>query len=267
MRISRHSHSAVLIALGVFGLLSCRSMAAPPDGPLPPDASVDQVLDALDQSGKALKEFDAKVKLTEGDPNLANYVTRAGKVSYQKKDESGGRIHVLFDKKIIGRTAEPKKTEYLLDGEWLTDRDYDRKIEVKRQVLKPGERMNLLKLGEGPFPLPIGQDKAEVHKQFDVSLEKPAKDDPAETVHILLKPLQGTGLARRFGTIDVWVDRKTKFPVRIDTVDPNGAAEHKTELTDIRINPAGGLPDGDFKLPGLGTDEGAWDLHTEPYRD
>ena len=30
-------------------------------------------------------------------------------------------------------------------------------------MLKPGEKLNLLKLGEGPFPLPIGQKKEDVY--------------------------------------------------------------------------------------------------------
>ncbi len=229
------------------------------------DASVDQILDALNQTGKSLKDFDAKVRLTEGDPSLADYVTRAGKIWLQKSDAETGKIHVLFDKKIAGRIAEEKKTEYLLDGEWLTDRDYDKKLETKRQILKPGEKMNLFKLGEGPFPLLIGQDKQEVHKQFDVALVKPAKDDPANSLHLQLKPKPDTRLARHFSTIDVWVDRKIQFPVRIDTVDANGTAEHKTVMTDIRINPTGGVGAENFKLPEI--DEKTWDLHTEPYRD
>jgi hypothetical protein len=47
-------------------------------------------------------------------------------------------------------------------------------------VLRPGEKVNLLKLGEGPFPLPIGQKRDDVKRQFDVTLAKPEKGvDPA----------------------------------------------------------------------------------------
>lgn len=256
----------VLCGSAILALALARSIdAAEPEAALPADASVDQILDALDQTGKSLKGFDAKVRLTEGDPSLADYVTRAGKIWLQKSDAETGKIHVLFDKKIAGRIAEEKKTEYLLDGEWLTDRDYDKKLETKRQILKPGEKMNLFKLGEGPFPLLIGQDKQEVHKQFDAALVKAAKDDPANSLHLQLKPKPDTRLARHFSTIDVWVDRKIQFPVRIDTVDANGTAEHKTVMTDIRINPADGVGAENFKLPEI--DEKTWDLHTEPYRD
>ncbi len=257
--------SACLVCAAISSLVTS-ARAAETDTALPANASVDQILDALDQSGKSLKEFDAKVRLTEGDPVLADYTTRAGKIWLQKTDSNGGgRIHVLFDKKISGRIAEDKKTEYLLDGEWLTDRDYDKKLETKRQILKPGQKMNLFKLGEGPFPLLIGQDKEEVHKQFDVSLIKPAKDDPANTLHLRLVCNPDTRLARHFSTIDVWVDRKIGFPGRIDTVDANKTREQKTFLTEIRINPQGGLSADDFKLPAI--DEKAWDLHTEAYKD
>jgi len=251
------------IALCLSDRTSSAAAPEPPDGALSANASIDQTLDSLDQTGKNLKEFDAKVKLTEGDPNLSDYATRTGSIWYQKND-SGGRIHVLFDKRVTGRIAENNRIEYLLDGEWLTDRDYDRKIEVKRQILKPGEKMNLLKLGEGPFPLPIGQDKQEVHKEFDVTLVKPDKDDPVDTVHVLLTPRPETRLARRFSTIDVWVDRKIKFPVRIDTVDPNGTMEHKTDLSGVHLNPTSGLKDAQFKLPEI--EDKSWDLHTEKFK-
>ena len=49
------------------------------------------------------------------------------------------------------RQRSAEKTEYLLDGQWLIDRNYRAKNEVKREVLKRGQKMDLFKLGEGPF--------------------------------------------------------------------------------------------------------------------
>ena len=80
------------IALCLSDRTSSAAAPEPPDGALSANASIDQTLDSLDQTGKNLKEFDAKVKLTEGDPNLSDYTTRTGSIWYQKND-SGGRIH------------------------------------------------------------------------------------------------------------------------------------------------------------------------------
>ncbi len=105
----------------------------------------------------------------------------------------------------------PKRSSTCSTASWLIDRDYKRKTEIKRQVLRPGEKINLLKLGEGPFPLPIGQDKAEVKKLFDVTKEKLLKDDPQGTVHVKLVPKPGTQL-RRSSARSTWVDRGTISP-------------------------------------------------------
>src|SRR6185295_13773023 len=96
-------------------------------------------------------------------------------------------------------------------------RNYKKTTQVTRTVLQPGEKMNLLKLGEGPFPLPIGQKKEDVYRLFDVKQIAPNPKDPPDSIHLQLKPKPGTAFARRFGMIDVWVDRKTHFPAKIRT--------------------------------------------------
>jgi outer membrane lipoprotein-sorting protein len=231
---------------------------------LPDNPTADQVLDALDSRGRNLTGFVADVTLTETDEATANDSTRSGRVWYQKRP-GNDRIRVTFDKKVEGRFEKKEKLEYLLDGGWLWDRDYRRSIEVKRQVLRPGEKINLLKLGEGPFPLPIGQPKEDVHKEFDVTKGQPASDDPKGTAHVTLKPREGTRLARKFNRIDVWVDRRSHMPVVIEAVDANETTVRRTELKNLKLNPEPPLGDKDFALPRV--NESEWELHTEPYND
>ena len=225
-----------------------------------PDLSIDPILQQLDQVGKNLREFSAKLKLTETDNDLGTSTVRTGKVYFQKKPDGTARIHVIFDRRIDEdrKLAFPEKVEYLLDGAWLIDRNYQTKNEVKRQVLKREQKMDLFKLGEGPFPLPIGQDPADVHKAFDVKRAPAAKDDPPQSVHLTLLPKAGSDLARKFESIDVWVDGKTHMPVRVDT-----GAKHQTrstELNDVVVNPPGGLKESDFQLPNIDQN---WNRHVE----
>src|SRR5213079_1993857 len=105
-------------------------------------SSVDDVLDALDSRGQSLKQFTADVTLSENDEATQAESQRSGRVWYQKR-QGNDRIRVTFDQKAEGRFNKPEKLEYLLDGGWLVDRDYRRSIEVKRQVLRPGEKINL----------------------------------------------------------------------------------------------------------------------------
>ena len=239
-----------------------KGQAQAPSGALSPDSTVDEILDALDARGRNLKAFAADVSLTEGDATLANEVTRTGRAVYQDQGEGRARLRVTFNERDNGKRVFQEKIEYLLEGGWLTDRDYKKKIEVRRQVLRKGEKLDLLKLGEGPFPLPIGQKKEAVHEQFGVEKVAPAKDDPAGTVHIRLTPKPGGQFARKFDEIDVWVDAKTSMPARIDTVQ--GETVRTTVLKNFTVNPEPPLTDKDFALPRT---EGDWDLHEEPFSE
>lgn len=231
------------------------------------DQSIDGLLQQLDAVGKNLKDFTAKVTLTNTD-SLGTASQNVGNVWFQKKPDASARIHVLFNMRIDLTTnrAYPKdKVEYLLDGPWLIDRNYQTKNEVKRQVLKPGQKMDLFKLGQGPFPLPIGQDPKDVHDQFDVKKLPPDKDDPANTTHLLLTPKPNTELARQFHSLDVWVDNKTHMPTRVDTTDVKQQTTRSTELKDIVVNSPKGLPDSDFQLPNI--DNQPWNRSVESLND
>lgn len=263
-----------LVLLGT-PLLVC-AQAAPLINPVgaaagngqPGDAGIDPVLQQLEQVGKNLKDFSAKLKLTETDNNLGTSSVRTGNVWFKKEADGSARIHVLFTQRIDPDThrAYPKdKVEYLLDGPYLIDRNYQKKEEVKRQVLKPGQKLNLFKLGEGPFPLPIGQDPRDVHQQFNVKRIAPDKDDPANTIHLELTPKPDTDLARKFHSVDVWVDNKSHMPVRVDTTDVKQQTTRSTEMTDIVVNPPGGLAPGDFQLPNIDKDN--WNRSVESLND
>ncbi len=219
-------------------------------------ASVDATLDKLDVLGKDLKDFSAHVELSEIDSTSGNATTRIGMVRYQLVAEGNARIRVTFDKKEEDERLYDEKIEYLLQNGSLIDRNYNTKSETRRQVLQPGEKANLLKLGEGPFPLPIGQEKAEVHKLFDVTLIPAGADDPANTTHIKLAPKPDTQFAGKFHGIDVWVDNASNFPVRIDTEDGNQTNTRKTIFKGVKTNT--GLNDEDFMLEAV---EG-WNVQT-----
>jgi len=255
-----------IIALGlVLTLIGCATAEVAIDMKgkvLTADSSVEQTLDSLDQVGQGLKDFDAKVSMGQSDDVTGEDSKRTGRVCYQIVAEGNARVHVVFDKKIIGRKIQEKKIEYLLQDGWLTDRNYDTKQEIRRQVIKPGRKVNLLKLGEGPFPLPIGQKREDVLAIFDVKKIAAAKDDPAGSVHLQLTPKPGTSFERKFKTIDVWVDGKTHFPVRIATLDKNESTLRTTDLTDIRVNP--GLKDADFELTKI---PGDWQSTQEDYKE
>ena len=206
------------------------------DGALTQQSSIDQVLDAMDARGKDLKDFTAAVKLTEEDANVGTELARTGRIWLQRRGEGNDRVRVVFDKRVTDKGTKPEKLEYVLADGWLLDRDYGRKLNVRRQVLRPGQKINLLKLGEGPFPLPLGQSKTDVHRMFEVKKIEPAPEDPKDTVHLQLTPKAGTEFADKFATIDFWADVNTRMPVRSASLDRNGTTIKTADLSDIAIN-------------------------------
>ncbi|HSI35613.1 MAG: outer membrane lipoprotein carrier protein LolA [Phycisphaerae bacterium] len=242
-------------------------VAAPTDAaPLAPDADLDAVLDALHKRGEGLKDFSADVKLTTSSDQDGSGATQAGKVVYQNRENAAARVRVSFatsttinDAGKAGATVK-RPLDYMLQDGWLTDRDYTKKLEVRRQVLRPGQRMNLLKLGEGPFPLPIGQPKEEVKKQFDVTKPAASADDPKNTIRLVLTPKAGTQFAKRIKTLDVWVDRDSHFPTRIDAAEKSQSTR-STELTNLKVN--AGVADASFELPDIAKE--GWNRREEPF--
>ncbi len=201
-----------IYALMAAAWLGSMAMAeAPAPGKLDANSSLDQVLDALHARGQGLRDFAADVSMTETDALAGDRSMLSGKVWYQQLGAGDGRIRVLFDSKKVGnRVVKNFKQEYLLDKGWLIDRDYSRKLQVNRQVLKPGQKINLLKLGEGPFPLPIGQSREDVLRMFEASKIEAAKEDPAGSVHVLLKPRSGTQFGASSGaSTSGWIRRRT----------------------------------------------------------
>src|SRR5882724_11605987 len=190
-----------LLAAVLSLMVSSLALAETP--PLDGGSSREQILDALNARGQGLKDFVADVSLAQTDSLSGDVTTLIGKVAYQAKGEGDARMRIVFDKKLFGDKPQAgAKVEYMLDKGWLNDRDYKRKVEIQRQVLKPGERINLLKLGEGPFPLPIGQPREEELKKFDVKKVDAKPGDPPNTVHLELGPKEGTRFAKQFKKID-----------------------------------------------------------------
>lgn len=227
---------------------------------LPADAPLDKVLEALHERGKNLQDFVADVSMAETDALTGDTSTLSGKVWYQNLGQENSRFRVVFDKKVAGeKPVKDFKLEFLLDKGWLTERDHKKKLEIARQVLRPGQKMDPLKLGEGPFPLPIGQEPNAVREMFEVKKMEVKEGEPKGTVHIQLVPKPKTQFERRFKSIDVWVDQKSHFPRRITTPDRNETSTKVTELENLQVNQ--NIGEKPFVLEEL---KGEWNRKSEP---
>jgi outer membrane lipoprotein-sorting protein len=243
-----------------LGLILQLAAASTQPVALTANSSVNEILDALDARGRSLQDFSAAVRLTDSDNSTGDSTVNIGSVILQRKGEDDARIRVAFTQKQLGNKIFTVDHQYTLDNGLLVERDYQSKHETRQQILKPGQKLDLFKLGQGPFPLPLGQKKEDVLQLFSVQKIDPAKDDPPATVHLQLTPKPGTQFAKQFKAIDVWVETASDMPRRIQTEDVAEVTTKTTDLTNIKIN--SGASDKDFAEPSL---PDGWDVVEGPY--
>jgi outer membrane lipoprotein-sorting protein len=219
---------------------------------LTPSSTADDVLNTLQTSGQNLKSFSAKVTVRDFDTGSGGETTRFGKVWFQIKPDGNPVMHIALDYKVVGQKPNPDKVDYLLDDGWLTDRTDGTKTEARIQLVPKGQKVNLFQLGKSPFPMPIGQSPDEIKKQFDLTKVDPAKDDPANSIHIRLTPKPDSDMAKRFSSVDIWTDLTTKMPSRIETIDSKKGHDRTADLIKLELNPQ--INPADVSLPTLPPD-------------
>src|SRR6185295_15400829 len=87
-----------------------------------------------------------------------------------KEGDAQRKFAVRFNKFMIGPTERDEDRSYIFDGQWLMEKDAKERSFLKKQVVGPGEHFDPLKLGQGPFVLPIGQRKADIKDRYNVEL-------------------------------------------------------------------------------------------------
>lgn len=252
------------------------------------EVSTNDLLDQMQKLGDTLTSLRADIDMQTTDGQSGERSSRVGSFLLQKRGEGDSRARVSLNKLIVEDDEDrkkiiPERIEYLLEGDWVIDRVYGRGLndpggrrETHRQIRKPGEKVDLLKLGEGPFPLPIGQPRDSVRAQFEVT-RLPDDPEKAGLAGLELRPREETRLARRFHQIVIWIDLKDAMPRIIETVsasvelDPStgkqtaipGTETKKTVLTNVKINDA--VTDQDFKLEEINVKE--WSIVSQEYQE
>lgn len=188
----------MVMAAGGFALqpdVRAPSSAEPPAGKPAGEGvytSADGLLDALEKADVGLRTLTADIRYDRvfeiaGDRQIRDgslvYVdTRggaqgAGEEKQAGGDKAGGRKFAIHIRSVqIGDRRDADDRWLIFDGEWFVERLDSLKQFTKRRVARPGEKFDPLRLGEGPFPLPIGQKKSDIVGRYDVAL-LPATQD------------------------------------------------------------------------------------------
>ncbi len=227
-----------LLAAGPAALSTCNRLPANQPPAVTHAATdfktADELLDALETADKGLQSLVAQVKYDRTFELQGDRQVRTGTLWFVADKPAGSaadaapvkKFAVRFDKVWIGPTRRDEDKTYIFDGQWLMEKDGVDKYYLKKQVVGPGEHFDPLKIGQGPFVMPIGQRKADIAERYtsqllpaldgldapadagadDKKAAEEAKADVQGAVQLKLTP-RGESADEDFAEIRLWYKR------------------------------------------------------------
>lgn len=206
------------------------------------DAPID-LLRAIETADAGLRTFQARLHYIRTFALAGDEQVREGylylDMGEPDTETPKRRFAVRFDTLTVGSRRRNETQRFIFDGLYLTEIIEEDKQFNKRQIARPGDRFDPLAIGEGPFPVPIGQPAADVAARFDTALRPAAEGlegdgrkralrayaDFHGFQQLLLVPRPGTELEEDFEEIRIWYDVRTEnylLPAIVKTTDTAG---------------------------------------------
>ena len=255
-----------------------------PNEPILGFADADALLTALETADANLSLLTAQIQYTRDFAIAGDTQVRTGSLWFVDSTKKGEKTRqrsfaIRFDSLVVGSREEKREQFYTFDGEWLVEKFPGEKRMVKRQVVRPGEKFDPLKIGEGPLPIPIGQKRADILARYDATL-LPAEDGfdemPLERakkltaftkgcVQLLLEPRANT--RDPFKAIRLWylpTDTKAgkRLLPRLAHTINTAEDESTVMLLGIKVNDEAKLESGVFDT----STPKDWDVIIQPFR-
>ncbi len=218
----------------------------PASRPAAVDPAVEKILDRLEQKGSGIHDIEAGIVYIKEDLVLQSKQQYQG-VLYFKEEQPNPRFLIRFDRSVHDGVLSNKREWHTFDGQWYIEARESTASINKHQVVRPGEKVNVFRLGEGPFPLPFGQKKADILQNFAVKLVPPAPKDPPNSDHLECTPLPGTKLDKQYDTVHFWISRELDLPIKLTTVKRDEDQQISVEFKDVKLNKS--LPGSQLEIP------------------
>jgi hypothetical protein len=212
---------------------SSPSSAPAPESAPALDARVDEILTRLEK--RDVTNLHARLSWRQRYVIDAEQeaVTKTGEIWYQKGKPTA-KFLIHFTGKLAGGRADKLDERHLFDGQWYVELQSRTKTVTRREVRRPNDPSDPYKVGQGVFPLPFGQQKGDILREFDVTRASPAPDDPPGTDHLRLVPHKGTQTAERYKQVDFWVAQAGPtegLPVRVQVAKLSGTGTLDSYIT------------------------------------
>ncbi len=240
MRKRFHSFAAAGIIAVLSGFVAGRAgqdsaaASAPAESaPARLDPVVDRILTRLEQ--REIRDLRAevawKLQYLTDDPEEA--LTRRGQIWY-RRGEPTARFLVHFSEKIQAGRREPLEEKHLFDGRWYIELQSQTRHVSRREVRREDDPSDPFRLGEGPFPVPFGQRKADILREFEVARIEASGEGPADTDRLRLTPRPGTSTAQTYQWVEFWIAREgavSGLPLQVRAAKLKGTGQLDAYIT------------------------------------
>jgi len=207
---------------------------APAPAPAANAESGGALLDRLEARGRTMRDFSASVVVEQFDALTEEREVRRARVVMTGGEGKKKVIGIVIDEFIdaSGRGATDGR-RFLFEDGWLIEMDPARKQVVKRQLARAGESFDPLRLGDGPFIVPLGQPRAAVEREFVVSdasipdhgFFKSLRSAADGLCALQLVAREGTEAHRSMRSLTLVFDRATLAPRGVEVLKHNGDTE------------------------------------------
>ncbi|MHC5075556.1 MAG: LolA family protein, partial [Planctomycetota bacterium] len=175
-------------------------------------------LKRLRQKTKELKSPKCTIEYLFSQPLLESRTLRKGLMYYQRYGKKS-RLRINFNTLQQDDYKEQKfREEYIFDGVWLTQLDYEIKAAKLIQQAEPNEPVDAFDLAKRNFPL-IGFSEAEdLTKEFEIGPAEELDIEGEKYIKFNFQVKPGSVYEQEYKTIDFWIDKKLDLPAKIIAV-------------------------------------------------
>jgi len=236
-------------------------------------ANADDLLFALEDADDDLRTLRATIRYTREFAIAGDVQIRDGKLMFASDaDRANRRFAIEFSRLYVGDRVEDEVKHIVFNGTWFVEKIPADKQFFKRQVVPPGETFDPLKIGQGPFPIPIGQRRADILREYDAELLEASDglDDAnlianaADTYQLRLTPIEELADDAEFEEVRLWYSRDTLLPRLARTVAADGDIA-TVMLIGVAINDEAEIDESVFSVESPPQDAG-WDVDIRPWR-
>jgi len=212
--------------------------------------TAEDLLARLETADKDLRTLSAVIKydLVAGAIEGGYRTSRRGTLDFTNRRTEGGEPNgsfaVRFTQLITDRKVREEDQTFIYhDGVAVERLGKDKQI-TRFKLSGKDRKVNLLKIGEGPFPIPFGQKSADILARFDVQLLPATDGIPAERhgdvlyedgYQLRLVPKANVKAAKEFTEARMWFTRENLTPFMARTTKQDGGSE-ELMLINIRRN-------------------------------